>query len=142
MLPDPVAWPLVERRGLAQLLGHPGVGGVPRDADVDDPTRAQRDHDEGEERAKEGVRDRQEVAGPDVTRMIAQEGRPRLSRASRRSGIAHVFLHGPLGHADVRLQQLAADALRAPLGIGGGHLPDQGDRLGRDLRAARAPRSP
>src|SRR4051812_40591583 len=39
---DEVARPLVERRGLAQLLGDPGVGRVARHADMDDPARIER----------------------------------------------------------------------------------------------------
>ena len=81
---DEVARPLVEGRGLAQLLGDPGVGRVPRHADMDHPARAERDDEEGVERAEEQVGDRQEVAGPGLVRMVAQEGRP----ASGRRGAA------------------------------------------------------
>ena len=48
---DEVARPLAEGRGLAQLLGDPGVGRVARHADMDDPARAERDDEEGVQRA-------------------------------------------------------------------------------------------
>ena len=58
---------------LTQLLGHPRVGGVARDADMHHPARAQRDDEEAVERAEEQVGDREEVARPDVVRVVAQE---------------------------------------------------------------------
>jgi len=69
--------------------------------------------------------------------VVAQEGRPTLARPLRRAGVAHVLLDGPLGHAEVQLQQLAPDSLRTPEPIRGGHRPDQRDRLLRHLRATR-----
>jgi len=84
-----------ERRGLAHLLGDPGVGRVSRHADLDDPPRAEIDDKEGEERAEAQVDDRQEVTRPDVMSVVMQERRPRLVLWARR---AH-----------------AADALRPPI---------------------------
>ena len=84
-----------ERRGLAHLLGDPGVGRVSRHADLDDPPRAEIDDKEGEERAEAQVDDRQEVTRPDVMSVVMQERRPRLALWARR---AH-----------------AADALRPPI---------------------------
>ena len=64
-----------------------------------------------------------------VRRKVAQVWPER----ARRPGPAHVALHGALGHADAQLEQLAPDALGAPQPVGGGHLLDQGDRLGGHL---------
>jgi len=44
----------IKRCGLAQLLGDPGVGRMPRDADVNDSTRAQVDDEESVERGSPG----------------------------------------------------------------------------------------
>ncbi len=78
---------------------------------------------------EEQVRDRQEVAGPDIGGVIAQERRPRLAGSTRRTRRAHVLLDGPLGDADIQLEHLPADALGAPRPIGAGHLLDQRDGL-------------
>src|SRR5579875_2418789 len=67
--------------------------------------------------------------------MIVQERRPGLARPPWRAHLAHVFLDGPLGDADVQLEQLAADALGAPRPVGARYLLDQRDRLRRDARA-------
>jgi len=64
------------RRGLAQVLGDSGVGGMPRHADVDDPPRTEVDDEEGAEGPEAHVDDRQEVAGPDVMGVVMQEGSP------------------------------------------------------------------
>ena len=82
---------------------------------------------------KKANSERKEVAGPDIGGVVAQERRPGLPGTPRRLGIAHVLLHGPFADADVQLQQLALDALRAPEDVFCGHLPDQRDRLGRHL---------
>ena len=62
--------------------------------------------------------------------------------AALRAGVAHVPLHRPLGHAEVRLEECPPAALRAPAPICGGILPDQRDRLARDLRVPRPWRGP
>ncbi len=108
---DEVPRALVEGRGLAQLLGDPGVGRVPRDADVDHPPRAERDHEEGVERAEAQVGDREEVAGPDVRGVVPQEGRSRLAARARDAGDGQVGLDRPLGDAEPQLLEFAADPL-------------------------------
>ncbi len=71
IIADEQARPLVERRGLAPLLGDPGVGGVARHAHLDHPARPECDDEEGVERAEEQVGDREEVAGPDLRGVVA-----------------------------------------------------------------------
>ncbi len=138
---DEIARPLAEGRRLAQLLGDPGIRRVARDADVHHPARAERDHDESVEGPEEQVGDLQEVAGPGLGGVIAEERRPGLPGAARWTGAAHVPLDRGLGDADTQLQQLPADALGAPQPIRGGHLLNQRDRLGRHLRLRRRPGS-
>jgi hypothetical protein len=137
VIADEVAGALDERRGLAQLLGHPGIRRVARHAHVHHAARPERDHDEDTQGPEEGVGDLEEVAGPDVGGVVAQERGPRLARLPGWAGSAHVLLHRPLGHTDVQLQAFAADALGTPASIRGGQRPDQGARLGRDLGLAR-----
>ncbi len=102
-----------------------------------DPARGQLDDKEGEQRPEEEVGDGEEVAGPDGAGVVAQERRPGLPRASVRAGLAQVLLDRRPGDADVELEELAPDALRAPQAVGRGHLTDQRDRLGREGRAVR-----
>ena len=75
---DEEARPRIEERGLTQLPGDPGVGRVLRHADVGHAARAERDDEERVQVVEGEVGDREEVAGPDVRGVIAQEGRPRL----------------------------------------------------------------
>jgi len=134
---DQVPRALVERRGLAQLLGDPGIRRVARRAHVDDPPRGQLNHTERVQRAEEQVGDRQEIAGPDLVGVVAEEGRPRLPARARGAMAAQVGLDGALRHADAEFAQFAADPLCPPEWVVGRHLPDQGDGLGWERRPAR-----
>src|SRR3712207_8594453 len=58
---------------------------VARGAHVHDPPRGQLDHEEGVQRPEEDVGDREEVAGPDLARVIVEERRPRLPPRDRKS---------------------------------------------------------
>jgi len=137
VIADEVARALVKGGGLAQLLGDPGVGRVPRRAHVADPPRGLLDDAAGEERPEEPVRDREEVAGPDVRGVVAEEGGPRLPARARGAVAAQIGLDRALGHADAELAQFAADALRTPERIVGRHPSDQGDGLRLEWRSAR-----
>jgi hypothetical protein len=121
---DELAGTLIERGGLAQLLGDPGVGRVARDADVDDPAGPQRHQEEGAQRPEEQIRDVQEVARPGLAGVVALECRPRLTVWARSWHLPQVLLAGPLADADVERQQLAADALGPPQRIVAPHLLD------------------
>ena len=134
---DEEARALAERRGLAQLLGDPGVRGVARHADMDDTPRTEGDDEQREQRPETHVGDREAVAGPDVRGVIAQERRPGLPARARGTRSAQVGLDRPLGDTELRLPQLAADPLGAPQRIVGRQPPDQGDGLGRERRATR-----
>jgi hypothetical protein len=65
--------------------------------------------------------------------VIVQEGGPGLPgvRGTRR---AHILLDRPFGDPDIQLEKFTADALGAPEPVVAGHLLDQRDRLGGDLR--------
>ena len=134
---DQEARALPERGGLAELPGHPGVRGMARHPDVDDAPGAERDDEIREQRAVAQVGDVEEIAGPDVLGVIAQEGAPRLPSRERGTGAAQVGLDGALGHVDAQLAELAPDPLGTPEWILGCHSPDQGDRFRRERRAAR-----
>jgi len=80
--PGQVARGDAEGRRLPQLLGNPGVGGVARAVDADDPARAEFDDEEREERPEFQGDELEEVAGPDRLGVVADEGGPGLA-ASR-----------------------------------------------------------
>ena len=134
---DEVPRPLVAGRGLAQLLGDPGVGRVARHADMDDAPRAERDDEEGEQRTEAQVGDREEVARPAVGGVVAQEGGPRLPARARRAVAAPIGLARALRHADAQLAPFAAAALRTPARVRGRQPAEQRDRLRRERRAPR-----
>ena len=117
-----------KRRGLTQLLGDPRVGRVPRDTDMDNPTRAQVDDEEREECAETQVDDWQEVARLHGIGVVMEERRPRLATRARRAYPAHVALNGALADPDPELEEFTTDALRAPQPILLRHPFDQRDR--------------
>lgn len=118
------------RRRLAELLGHPSARRRAGHSDVNNSSRFEFDQEEREDRSEEKVVGLQEVAGPGFVGMIAQERRPALAGWSRSSNSAHVLLDRALRHADVELQQFAANPLGSPETIAPGHPFDEGDRLG------------
>jgi hypothetical protein len=77
---------------------------------MDHFSRLQFDDEEGKQRAEEEISDLQEIAGPHLSSMIAQECRPILSSRSRDAHLPHVFLDRSLTHAHTQLEQLTADA--------------------------------
>jgi len=107
----------VERGGPAQLLRDPGVGRVSRRADMHHAPHVERDDEGGEERAEEQIGDREEVAGPHVGGVIAQEGGPRLPARERSTVAGQVGPDGALGDAQPQLQEFAADAFGPPRGF-------------------------
>ena len=101
---------------------------------MDDLSRLQLDDEKRKKRTEEEISDLEEITGPDLCRMIAQERSPVLS--SRRCGasVSHILLNSSFTYPNIQLEQLATNALRSPESIVGCHLLDQGNRLGRELR--------
>ena len=58
--------------GFAQLLRDPGISRRSCHSNMNHPSCLDLDHEEGEERSKEEISHLQEVAGPDICRVIAQ----------------------------------------------------------------------
>ncbi len=79
MITNEVFGRLSIRSRLPQLLCYPGIGRRSRHTDVDDFPRSQFDDEEGKERAEEEVCHLEEITGPDLPHMTAQEGSPVLS---------------------------------------------------------------
>ena len=83
------------------------------------------------------VSDWQEIAGPDLPGMSAQEGRPVLTPWPSRTHVSHVLLDCSLADAKPQLEPFATDPLGSPEQILRCHFLDQGHSLFRDLRLRR-----
>src|SRR5262249_9048520 len=95
---------------------------------------AEPDDEEREHGAEEEVGVLQEVAGPGVAGVVAQEGRPGLTGWTRRARSSEGLLDRPLAQGDTQLGEFAADALGTPEPILAGHAPEERDRVRRDAR--------
>ena len=78
MITDEIPGGLSIRSCLPQLLGSPGVSRRSRHLNVDDLARFQCNDVKRKERLEAQVSDVQEIAGPDLPSMSAQEGCPAL----------------------------------------------------------------
>ena len=105
---------------------------------MDHLPRLQFDDEEGKERTEEEISHLQEITGPHLCRMIAQERFPVLSTGSFWANLLHILLNGPFTHPNIQLEELTTNALRSPESIVCCHLLDQADCLGREPRLARA----
>jgi hypothetical protein len=114
MITDEILRSLSKGGGLPQLLGGPRVGRISCDADVDHLVRVQFDDEESEERMEKQVSDWQEIAGPDLPGMSAQEGRPVLTPWPSRTHVSHVLLDRSRADAKPQLEQFAADPFGSP----------------------------
>jgi len=100
IIPDQICWGLPIRRGLPQLLRDPRIGGRASHIDMDDLPRLQLDDEESKERTEEEIRHLQEITGPDLCCMIAQEDFPVLSRGVCLATLLHIFLDGPFDFSE------------------------------------------
>jgi hypothetical protein len=110
VIANKILWCLSIGSSLPQVLCGPRVGRKSRHTHMDHSARFEFDDEERKERAKEQVRHLQEIAGPHVLCVSAQERRPVLSSRSRGANASHLFLDGPLTHAHIQLEQLPTDA--------------------------------
>lgn len=126
---------LTPRGCLSELLGDPGVRGMGGYGSMHNPAGGQLDDGEDEEGSEEEVVDLCEVAGPDLWRMVLQEGRPVLGRGGggRSSGPRQVALDGAFADVDAQLTQFTTDTFGAPGHVLRFHLLDQSNGLRRDL---------
>ena len=120
---------------VAELLDHPGGGGVRRHSEVQDLPPAVVDHEEHVEDPEGSGRDREEVHGRDLVPVVAQEGLPALDDVGRHGPPGHVPGHGPLGDDEAQLEQLGVDAGRTPGWVLPGEATDEVPDLSVHLRA-------
>ena len=129
VVPDQEPRCAVVRRSLSELLSDPRIGRGAGDVDVDDLAGPVGDDKERVDRAEPGVVELQDIAGPDVVRVVPEEGPPGLAVLPARTDGPHVLLDRPLAHADAEREQFAADPFGAPQPVGSGHGLDQVDEL-------------
>ena len=129
VVPDQEPRCAVVRRSLSELLSDPRIGRGAGDVDVDDLAGPGGDDKERVDRAEPGVVELQDIAGPDVVRVVPEEGPPGLAVLPARTDGPHVLLDRPLAHADAEREQFAADPFGAPQPVGRGHGLDQVDEL-------------
>jgi hypothetical protein len=69
--------------------------------------------EEGKKWTKEEIGHLQEITGPHLCCMIAEECFPGLSTSSFGANLPHIFLNGPFTHPDIQLEKLASNTLRS-----------------------------
>ena len=95
--------------------------------------RFQEGDEERKKRTKEQISHLEEIAGPNLSPMIAQKRPPALRRWARRTHAPHVLLDCPFADVNIQLQSFTPDALRPPKPIVLCHLLDQCNDLSRHL---------
>jgi hypothetical protein len=107
------AWRLIPVCRRPNLLLHPGQRGIARDVDMYDATRSHFHHDEDVGDGKEGGVLRQEVTGPHLAGVVANEGAPGLAATGPASH--HVDSDGTGRMVDAELGgQFLGDLVLAP----------------------------
>ena len=105
------------------------------DSGMQDATGLEFDDEEDEEGTEEEVMDDSEVAGPDASGLVLEEGAPGRAVLCRMwADFAHVLLDGALANLDGELEQFASNVLGAPETVIPGHLADEVDGLLRGTR--------
>ena len=80
------------------------IGRRPCDSHMDHPPCLEFDDEEREERSKEEIVHLQEIASPDICRVIVQESAPLLYSGLRDTNMLHVLLNGPLAYVNVQFE--------------------------------------
>jgi len=80
---------------------------------MEDFPRFQFNDEERKERTKVEIGDLEKIAGPPISSVMREEGRPVLPSWTRQTNVPHVLLDRSFAHANTQLEQLASDALRS-----------------------------
>ena len=114
IIPDQIFWGLPIRSRLPQLLRNPWIGRRARHTNVDDFPRFKFDDEEGKERTKEEICDLQEITGPHLCRMIAQERFPALPTGSFGANLLHILLNGPFTDPNIQQKRVPHGCAQLP----------------------------
>jgi len=104
VITNEVLRPHAKSGGFSKLLGSPSVSRISCHANVDHFARVQEGDEEGEQRVEEEIRDREEVASPDLLRMGVNERPPRLSLWPCGTDLPHVLLNGTFRKMKAQLE--------------------------------------
>ena len=109
---------------LGDALGGPASGWMLGDASVDDPAPVQGENDEDVEDAESRGDDDEEVAGPGLVQVVADECGPALAALSVEIGRA-ILRDGARGDLVAELRQFGGDDLLTPCGVLAPHPTDE-----------------
>src|SRR5215813_10149270 len=136
-----ISWRRVPRERLGHLPSNPLGRWMCRYCVVNELPPAVRKKHQTVEQLEADRRHDEQICGGNSRCLIAQEGRPTLTRSS--GAFDHVLGDGRLGDLDAELEQLAMNPGRTPQPVGAAHLPDQiADLSGDRWTAASAPGLP
>src|SRR5438132_796795 len=130
---EQMAWFLAPRCGLNDLPPHPGCGRVGRHVDMHPLTPAMGDEHQHVQCLEGQGRDGQQIGGPEMVSVVAQERAPCLARRTPRSTPA-IAPNRAIADHDAQLEKLASDPLGAPQPVLAGHGRDQVPHLGTEMR--------
>src|SRR6266516_4299740 len=103
---------------------------------MDDLSRLQLDDEKRKKRTEEEISDLEEITGPYLCRMIAQERSPVLSSRLCGANVPHILLNSSFTHSNIQLKEFPTDALSSPESVVCCPLLDQSDGLAREPRVA------
>jgi hypothetical protein len=124
---------------LRKALGGPAGAWVLGDAGVDDRAPAEGENDEDVKEAESPRDEDEEVAGPGLVQVVADEGSPALATLSVEVGRA-VLRDGARGDLVAELGQFGGDDLLTPCRVLAPHPPDEFAEICVDGRTARRER--
>jgi hypothetical protein len=100
-------------RSFSQLLRDPRVGGRARHIHMDHLSRLQEGVEERKKRTEEEGSRLEEITGPHVFCMIAEERFPGLSTGSLWANLPHILLNRSFTHSHIQLEKFPTDPLRS-----------------------------
>lgn len=140
---EQIASRVVGRQGVAELLDYPVCGGMRGRSGVDDASRSDLDQDECVDGAPSNGRGDDEVAGDDGVGVVAHERAPALIVATAPATRAEKLPNGSGRDTQTELEpQLVGNPPGSPGWVVGCQPLDQRAQIGRNRRAAAAPRLP
>jgi len=126
IVPNQIPWSSAPRRCLSQLLGHPGIGWVAGDGEVDDLPGFVSDDNEDVKGSEEQVIYDRKITRPYLMSMILEKRGPGLSRPSF-PYLFDVLLDCWLPQLDAQFEQFSLDVFSTPGTVLQGHLLDEVD---------------
>ena len=125
---------LARRASAAEVAGQPVGARSSGRCEAEHGPGCQVHEDEDEVTSEPNVTSLEEVAAPDASRLVPEEGRPPLTAWRCAADSTDVPLDRAVGDGAAQLEELAANTLGAPKTVPRRHAPDERDRRGRQTR--------